>query len=140
MKNKVLLSESELISLIKKVIKEEEYIEQHLEYTHPRAKKLGLENDGLCKIQMAKKDFKEGYTAVLVCTKFDEPMVSAELPVTKETKEELKSFICKNIDRTYELLDEMLSVSDDSLELNEDFKFSKFEVIDEPIVCSSELF
>lgn len=140
MKKKIRLTESELISLINKVIKEEKHLEQHLEYEHPRAEELELENGGMCTIQIAKHKIREDYSPVLICTKFGQPMVNAELPVRKESKEEVKIFICNNIERTYELLDEMLGYETDYDVLSEGFSFDRFEVDDDPIVCSSDLF
>ena len=140
MKKKIRLTESELISLINKVIKEEKNLEQHLEYEHPRAKELELENNGMCTIQIAKHKIRKDYSPVLICTKFGQPMVNAELPAKSQNVEDLKHFICNHIERTYELLDEMLGYETDYDMLNEGFSFDRFEVIDEPIVCSSELF
>ena len=141
MKSKIRITESELINLIKKVIKEEEYSEQHLEYNHPRAKELELENDGRCTIQIAQNRNTNNYSPVLVCTKYNQSIVSAELPAKSKNVEDLKHFICNHIERSYELLDEMLGgkVEDDE-ELNEDFTYDRFQVLDNPIVCSSELF
>lgn len=141
MKKRIRLTESELISLINKVIKEEKHLEQHLEYEHPRAKELELENGGMCTIQIAQNRNTNNYSPVLVCTKYNQPIVSAELPAKSQNVEDLKHFICNHIERTYELLDEMLSgkVENDE-ELNEDFTYDRFQVLNEPIVCDFDLF
>jgi hypothetical protein len=137
MKRKIRLTESELISLIKKIIKEENYSEEDLKYTHPRT---GV----ACKIKVAENkvtnlEFSK-FSAILVCDNYNdgEYMVTAELPVDGPTPEFVSDFICENIERTYEILDEMLDHEEYDDELMEDVGHRRWNVIDEPIKCSSE--
>ena len=123
------LKESDLYRIVKRVIKES-YSEEHLKYTNP---KTGDE----CKIKMAKRKNDDRYTAVLTCDLYNDgdESVVAELPVIKSTTEELTKFICKNIEKTYEILDNMLTVSDEDLLMNESID-QKFIILDDPINCS----
>jgi len=134
MKRQIRLTESELISLIKKIIKEEKYSEEDLKYTHPRT---GV----ACKIKVAENkvtNLEYGkFGAILVCDNYDdgEYMVTAELPVHGPTPESVSDFICENIERTYEVLDEMLDYPEED-DLMEDVGHRRWDVIDQPIVCS----
>ncbi len=140
MKRKYRLTESELIRLIRSVIKEEKETVKHLTYTHPHAKEQELDNDGKCTIQIAQKTNNENmYGVVLVCSKYDKPMVVAELGPKSENPKELKHFICNNLERVYEILDELVEEVDYD-ELNEDFEYDRYTVIDDPITCDPELF
>ena len=129
MKNIITLTESDIYRIVNRVIKEG-YSEEHLKYTNP---KTGKE----CKIKVAKRKNFNKYSAVLTCDEYDtgDESVVAELPVFKNTKEEVAKFICDNIERTYEILDNMLTVSDEDF-LTEDYEYSRFKVFDEPINCS----
>ena len=136
---KIRLTESELVNLIKKIIKEEEATTfDDIKYTHPRT---GEE----CLIKVAKyKHSNRGgrqYSVVVLSDVYNdgEYMVIAELPVTGKSADEVSDFICDNLDRTFEILDDMLDYDKSGEELLEDYsKFSKWEIIDEPIVCSNE--
>lgn len=140
MKRKYRLTESELIRLIKSVIKEEKETIKHLTYTHPYAEEQELDNDGQCTIQIAQKTNNENmYGVVLVCSKYDKPMVVAELGPKSENPNALKHFICNHLERTYEILNELVEEVDYD-ELNEDFEYDRYKVIDSPITCDSELF
>ena len=134
---KIRLTESELVNLIKKIIKEENTTFDDIKYTHPRT---GEE----CLIKVAKyKHSNRGgrqYSAVVLCDVYNdgEYMVIAELPVTGKSVDEVSDFICDNLDRTFEILDDMLDYDKSGEELLEDYsKFSKWEIVDEPIVCSN---
>lgn len=133
MKNIITLTESDIYRIVKRVIKEG-YSEEHLKYTNPRTGKE-------CKIKVAKRKHGDNnkFTAVLTCDEYDtgDESVIAELPVFKNTKEEVAKFICDHIERTYEILDSMLTVSDEDF-ITEDYEYSKFQVFDEPINCSVE--
>lgn len=132
MKKVVRLTESELIGLIKKIIKENDERKEHLKYTHP------VTGDE-CEIKIAKRKSDERYTAVLMCDMYHDgdPMVIASLPILKRTPEEVSKLICDNIERTYEILDSIISsVSDESI-LSESIN-SRYEVLDEPITCSAD--
>jgi hypothetical protein len=63
-------------------------------------------------------------------------MVTASLPVVKRSFEDVNNFICKNLDRTYEILDEMLSSKSD--DIFESVESERFKVIDKPIKCDVE--
>jgi hypothetical protein len=191
---KIRLTESELVSLIKKIITEEKTSVEDIKYTHPRTGKE-------CLIKVARHKHSNrpsgSYTAVLVCDVYDdnEYMPIAELPIFKKSIKDVSDFICNNLDRTFEILDDMLdydklealieeakdflenergynlddlnSMSEDDIvealfdegnvelakkidkllgfggshsgeELLENYsKFSKWEIVDEPIVCSN---
>ena len=134
---KIRLTESELVNLIKKIIKEENTTFDDIKYTHPRT---GEE----CLIKVAKyKHSNRGgrqYSAVVLSDVYNdgEYMVIAELPVTGKSVDEVSDFICDNLDRTFEILDDMLDYDKSGEELLEDYsKFSKWEIVDEPIVCSN---
>lgn len=141
MKRKYTLTESELIRLIKSVIKEEKETVKHLKYSHPHYEELELDNDGECTIQIAKKTNKENtYGVVLVCSRYNKPIILAELGPTAENPDDLKDFICSHIERAYEILNDIVSNPDKQGELTEDFEFERFNVIDEPITCNPNLF
>jgi hypothetical protein len=134
---KIRLTESELVSLIKKIIKEEKTSVEDIKYTHPRTGKE-------CLIKVAKHKHSNrpsgAYTAVLVCDVYDdgEYMVIAELPVFGSSFDEVSDFLCDNLDRTFEILDEMLDYDKSGEEISESYsKFSKWDVIEKPIVCSN---
>lgn len=131
MKNIITLTESDLYRIIKRVIKED-YSEEHLKYTHPRT---GDE----CKIKVAKRKFDGRYGAVLTCDIYNDgnETVVAEIPVIKRSKEDVVSFICDHLEKTYEILDNMLTVSDEDF-IMEGSEYGRFEIIDEPINCSFE--
>jgi hypothetical protein len=137
MKKKIRLTESELIRLIKKIIKEEKYSEEDLKYTHPRT---GV----ACKIKVAENKLTNRehskFSAILVCDNYNdgEYMVTAELPVSGPTSEYVSDFICENIERTYEILDEILDHEEFDDELMEDNQHRRWSIIDEPIKCSSD--
>jgi hypothetical protein len=134
MKKKILLSENQLIKLIKKIIKEEKYSEEDLKYTHPRT-------GAACKIKVAKNKVTSRehskFGAVLLCDTYDdgEYMVTAELPVNGPTQESVSDFICDNIERTYDILDDMLTQDED---LMENVNHRRWDIIDEPIKCGLE--
>jgi hypothetical protein len=129
MKNVITLTESDLYRIVNRILKES-YSEEHLKYTHP---KTGDE----CLIKVAKRKNDGRYTAVLTCDiyKDGDESVIAELPVIKNSKESVANFICDHIERTYEILDNMLIVNDEDY-ITENTKYGKFEIIDEPINCS----
>lgn len=65
-------------------------------------------------------------------------MVIAELPVFGSSFDEVSDFLCDNLDRTFEILDEMLDYDKGDDELSESYsKFSKWDIIEKPIVCSN---
>ena len=94
---KIRLTESELVSLIKKIIKEEKTSVEDIKYTHPRTGKE-------CLIKVAKHKHSNrpsgAYTAVLVCDVYDdgEYMVIAELPVFGSSFDEVSDFLCDNLE------------------------------------------
>jgi predicted hydrocarbon binding protein len=133
---KILLTEDQFERLMKKILLENPESFEDLKYAHPRTGKM-------CKIKVAKSkvsrnDF-ENYGSVLVCDVYDDgqEMVVAELPVNGKSPQEVKDFICDNIERTYEILDDMLDYDED-IEINESISHRRWEIIDEPINCSSE--
>jgi hypothetical protein len=64
-------------------------------------------------------------------------MVIASLPIFKRTPEEVSKVVCDNIERSYEILDSIVSSVSDLPMLNESIS-SRYEVFDEPITCSSD--
>lgn len=131
MGKKIRLSERELVKLIKNVIVESNYSEEDLKYTHPVTGKS-------CKIKVAENklshtDFNK-FGSVLVCEDWDQEMVVAELPVFGPTFDYVKNFICDHVERTYEILDEMLSRNEEH-ELSESINHRRWIVIDDPINC-----
>lgn len=132
MKKVVRLTESDLIGLIKKIIKENDERKEHLKYTHP------ITGDE-CELKIAKRKSDERYTAILICDVYHDgdPMVIASLPIFKRTPEEVSKVVCDNIERSYEILDSIVSSVKDVPMLNESIS-SRYEVFDEPITCSSD--
>ena len=134
---KIRLTESELISLIKKIIKEEKISVEDIKYTHPRTGKE-------CLIKVAKHKHSRNehseYSAVVVCDVYGdgEYMVIAELPVFGGSFDEVSDFLCDNLDRTFEILDKMLDYDKSGEEISENYsKFSKWDIIEKPIICSN---
>lgn len=135
---KIRLTESELVSLIKKIIKEEKMSVEDIKYTHPRTGK-----ECLIKVARHRHTNRQGseYTAVVVCDVYDdgEYMVIAELPIFEASFDAVRDFLCDNLDRTFEILDNMLDYDKSGEELLENYsKFSKWDIIEKPIVCSNE--
>lgn len=132
MGRKIRLTESELIKLIKNVISESKYSEEDLKYTHPRTGEM-------CKIKVAEHkinvdiDFKR-FGAVLICEQWGEEMIVAELPVSGPTFDSVRDTICTHLERTYEILDEMLR-DEEEYELSESLDNRRWKVVDNPIAC-----
>ena len=131
---KVRLTESELVSLIEKIIKEERTTMDDIKYIHPVTGKE-------CLIKVAKHKytnrFGAEYGSILVCDEYGdgEYMTVAELPINGSSFEEVSDMICNNLERVFEILNKMLA--GESEEITEDYsKYSKWDVIDQPIVCS----
>jgi len=136
MKKKIRLTESELIRLIKRIIKEEKYSEEDIKYTHPMTGEA-------CKIKIAKNKVtnREGneYGAILICTdeEYGDDRIEAELPVFDRTAEAVSDFICENIERTFEILDDMLTYEEEE-PISEEVYSQRWDIIDQPIVCSDQ--
>ena len=141
MKKIIRLTESELVGLIKKIIKEEKYSEEDLKYFHPA---IGKE----CKIKIGRNKYKtirrEGYKPVLVCDLHDtgNEFVIAELTFFAPTVEEVKDYICKNYDTVVAELDSLFGDKEQEEEetITETVESLKWEIIDEPIVCGTDEF
>lgn len=136
MKKKIRLTESELIRLIKRIIKEEKYSEEDIKYTHPMTGEA-------CKIKVAKNKVTDmenrQYGSILVCIdeEYGDERIEAELPVDGRTPEEVSDFICENLERTFEILDDMLSYEEEN-QIFEDVYSQRWDIIDQPIVCSDK--
>ena len=136
MKKKIRLTESELVRLIKKIIKEEKYSEEDIKYTHPMTGEA-------CKIKVARNKLTSmeynQYGSILVCVdeEYGDDRIEAELPVNGSTPEDVSDFICENIERTFELLDDMLTYEEEEPISEEDYS-QRWDIIDQPIVCSDK--
>jgi len=140
MKRKIRLTESELINLIHKIIKEEKETQDHLKYTHPRFEELELDNDGECQIRVARNKHNDKFSPILVCSRYGKDLISAELPLRTKTKESIIKFICDHIEKTYQILDNMLDHNYDPDSISESTENSRWEIIGDPIVCDLDLF
>ena len=136
MKKKIRLTESELIRLIKRIIKEEKYSEEDIKYTHPMTGEA-------CKIKVARNkltsmEFNQ-YGSILVCVdeEYGDDRIEAELPVNGSTPEDVSDFICENIERTFELLDDMLTYEEEE-PISEEVYSQRWDIIDQPIVCTDK--
>lgn len=131
MGRKVRLTESELIKLIKNIISEGKYSEEDLKYTHPRTGES-------CKIKIAESKTTDSefgkFGSVLVCDQWGDETIIAELPVYGPTFEHVRDFICDRLERTYEILDEMLR-DEEEFELSEEIQHRRWKVIEKPISC-----
>jgi hypothetical protein len=136
MKKKIRLTESELVRLIKKIIKEEKYSEEDIKYTHPMTGEA-------CKIKVARNKLTSmeynQYGSILVCVdeEYGDDRIEAELPVNGSTSEEVSDFICENLKRTFELLDDMLTYEEEE-PISEEVYSQRWDIIDQPIVCSDK--
>jgi len=135
---KVRLTESELVSLIKKIIKEEKTTMDDIKYIHPVTGKE-------CLIKVAKHKYTNRfgveYGSILVCDEFNDGdyITVAELPVNGSSFEEVSDLICDNLEGVFNILDKMFKNESESEreEVMEGYsKYGKWEVIDQPIVCS----
>ena len=136
MKKKIRLTESELVRLIKKIIKEEKYSEEDIKYTHPMTGEA-------CKIKVARNKLTSmeynQYGSILVCVdeEYGDDRIEAELPVNGSTPEDVSDFICENLERTFELLDDMLTYEEEE-PISEEVYSQRWDIIDQPIVCSDK--
>ena len=143
MKRKYRLTESELIRLIKSVIREEKETVKHLTYTHPDPKEDDLDSN-ICNIQIAKNRNTGEYSGVLVCSKFDKPTVIATLPAASKDRGDLESFICDHIvpkegrKSVEQVLDDILSREETINENELSFSHDYFDVFKEPIGCPAK--
>ena len=136
MKKKIRLTESELIRLIKRIIEEEKYSEEDIKYTHPMTGEA-------CKIKVARNkltsmEFNQ-YGSILVCVdeEYGDDRIEAELPVNGSTPEDVSDFICENLERTFELLDDMLTYEEEE-PISEEVYSQRWDIMDQPIVCSDK--
>jgi hypothetical protein len=136
MKKKIRLTESELVRLIKKIIKEEKYSEEDIKYTHPMTGEA-------CKIKVARNKLTSmeynQYGSILVCVdeEYGDDRIEAELPVNGSTSEEVSDFICENLERTFELLDDMLTYEEEE-PISEEVYSQRWDIMDQPIVCTDK--
>lgn len=136
MKKKIRLTESELIRLIKRIIEEEKYSEEDIKYTHPMTGEA-------CKIKVARNKLTSmeynQYGSILVCVdeEYGDDRIEAELPVNGSTPEDVSDFICENIERTFELLDDMLTYEEEE-PISEEVYSQRWDIMDQPIVCTDK--
>lgn len=134
MKKIINITELDLIKIIKKVINEEKYSEEDISYIHPITEES-------CKIKIAKNKSTNiewnKYGAILVCEdkEYGGERIEAELPIFDITAEGVNDFICENIERTFEILDDMLSYEEE-VQISEEIYSQKWSIIDQPIFCS----
>jgi hypothetical protein len=135
MKKKIRLTESELVRLIKRIIKEEKYSEEDIKYTHPMTGEA-------CKIKVARNKVTDmehrQYGSILVCVdeEYGDERIEAELPVDGSTPEEVSDFICENLERTFKILDDMLTYEEEPI--SEEVYSQRWDIVDQPIVCSDK--
>ena len=136
MKKKIRLTESELIRLSKRIIEEEKYSEEDIKYTHPMTGEA-------CKIKVARNkltsmEFNQ-YGSILVCVdeEYGDDRIEAELPVNGSTPEDVSDFICENLERTFELLDDMLTYEEEE-PISEEVYSQRWDIMDQPIVCTDK--
>ena len=138
MKKIIRLTESELVGLIKKIIKEEKYSEEDLKYTIPGTGKE-------CKIKIARNKVKMGekeeFKPILVCDMYDtgNEFVVAEIFYSAPSADEVRDFICDNYEMVIAELDSMFD-QEEPENIMEAVDSRRWEVIDEPIVCGSDEF
>lgn len=136
MKKKIRLTESELVNLIKRIIKEEKYSEEDIKYTHPMTGEA-------CKIKIARNkvtDMKHRqYGSILVCIdkEYGDERIEYELWVDGPTPEIVSNTICENLERTFEILDEKLTYEEEG-PISEEVYSQRWDIIDQPIVCSDK--
>lgn len=131
MKKIIKLTESDLTRIVTRILKEEKYSEEDLEYINPKTNEKCKIKVAIFKPSAEKGDIK--YHGVLVCDFYGNEMVTATLPIVGKSFEEVNDFICKNIKRTYEILDNILDTEEH--ELYESYENSRYKVIDRPINC-----
>ena len=66
-----------------------------------------------------------------------DPIVITNLPIFKRTPEEVSKVVCDNMERTYEILDSLVSSVSEIPMLSESIN-SRYELFDEPITCSAD--
>lgn len=130
MKKVIRLTESDLIRIVKRIINEEKYSESDLIFTHPETNKRYSIN--VAEFKPAFEMGEKKYHAVAVDIENDS--IGFILPVVKNTYEEVNDFICKNIDRTFEILTDRLKPFD--IDLMESIETERYKVIDKPINCN----
>jgi hypothetical protein len=131
MKTKIRLTENQLMSLIKRIVAEEKYSEEDLTFYNETYGKD-------CMIRVAKRKHSNipgrKYGAVVLCDVYDtgNPLVVGELTTFGNTEEEVKEFICQNIEEVkaeYEVLFQ------GEEPLMESIESSRWDVSDSPISC-----
>lgn len=131
MKKIVRLTESDLTRIVRRVLQEEKYSEEDLKYTHPHTGESCKIKVGIFKPSIETENKK--YQAVLVCPLYDEDFVVAQIPVIKNSFNDVRDFICKNIEKTYEILDKIIPRQIGNI--SESVRSTRFQVIDEPLNC-----
>ena len=96
-----------------------------------------------CKIKVARNkltsmEFNQ-YGSILVCVdeEYGDDRIEAELPVNGSTPEDVSDFICENLERTFELLDDILTYEEEE-PISEEVYSQRWDIMDQPIVCTDK--
>lgn len=131
MKRKIRLTESQLVSLIQRIVEEEKYSEEDLTFYNETYGKD-------CLIRVAKRKHsnipRRKYGAVVLCDVYDtgNPLVVGELTVFGNTEEEVKEFICQNLEEVKSEYEDLFQGEEP---LMESIESSRWDVSDSPISC-----
>lgn len=134
MKRKIRLTESQLVSLIQRIVEEEKYSEEDLKFYNET-----YDKDCIIRVARKKQSNIPGrkYGAVVLCDVNDTGnlFVVGELTVFGKTEEEVKEFICQNIEEVKAEYDQLFNGEENEEPIMESIESSRWDVSDEPISC-----
>jgi hypothetical protein len=132
MKRRIRLTESQLVSLIQRIVEEEKYSEEDLTFPNEVYGK-----DCIIRAARKKRTNMPGreYGAVVLCDVNDTGnlFVVGELTVFGKTEEEVNQRICQNIEQVKAEYDELFQGEEETL--MESIESSRWDVSDRPISC-----